>query len=256
MTDKQLKGYRLGWAERTGKEQDYAGELDAFCRESEYSPIEKASAFPLYSPRQTIATFLFKYEIFKKVVNVHGSVVECGVAFGAGLMGFAQFSAILEPVNYTRRVIGFDTFSGFPDVKAEDARGGHGHAQKGGMKVDSHRELERAIGLYDANRPIGHIPKVELVRGDALETIPRYVEDNPHLVISLLYLDFDLYEPTKLALEKFLPRMPRGAVIAFDELAHPQWPGETLAVMEAVGLKNLRLERFPFDTTRSFAVLD
>ena len=256
MKKASAKGYRLGWAERTEKEKDYATELDEFCRSSGYSPLERAMAFPLYAPRQVMASFLFKYELFKKIVNVHGSVVECGVAFGAGLMAFAQFSAILEPVNYTRRIVGFDSFGGFPGVAGQDVKGGHRHARKGGMAVDSHAELQRAVSLFDSNRSVGHIPKVELVKGDALETIPRYIEENPHLVVSLLYLDFDLYEPTKVAIEHFLPRMPRGALIAFDELAHPQWPGETVAVMEKIGVNNLRIERVPFDSTRSYAVLD
>ena len=51
--------------------------------------------------------------------------------------------------------------------------------------------------------------------------------------MSLLFLDFDLYEPTKAALEQFVPRMPRGAVLAFDELDNPIWPGETKALLAA-----------------------
>jgi len=37
---------------------------------------------------------------------------------------------------------------------------------------------------------------------------------------------------------------------------HPNWPGETKAVMEAVGINNIRLERFQFDTLISYAVLE
>jgi hypothetical protein len=80
------------------------------------------------------------------------------------------------------------------------------------------------------NRPVGHVPKVELVKGDANITIPKYIEDNPHVVVSLLYLDFDIYEPTKTALKYFIPRMPKGSIIAFDELNSPHWPGGTIAV--------------------------
>ena len=83
-----------------------------------------------------------------------------------------------------------------------------------------------------------------------------YLKDNPHLVVSLLYLDVDLYEPTKIAIETFLPRMPRGAVIAFDELNARIFPGETIAVAETLGIRNIRIERFPFDSYVSFAVLE
>ncbi len=89
-----------------------------------------------------------------------------------------------------------------------------------------------------------------------METLPRYLEEHPHLVVSLLHLDADLYEPTRVTLELLLPRMPRGAVVAFDELNMDLFPGETLAAMETVGLRNLRLRRFPFATSLSWAVLE
>jgi hypothetical protein len=69
-------------------------------------------------------------------------------------------------------------------------------------------------------------------------------------------LDFDLYEPTKIALEHFAPRMPKGAIIAFDELDNPLWPGETLAMLEAFRDKPLRLERLPFDPYIAFAEIE
>jgi hypothetical protein len=94
------------------------------------------------------------------------------------------------------------------------------------------------------------------VIGDALSTIPEYVQKNPHLLVAMLYLDFDLYEPTKLAIETFLPRMPKGSILVFDELNQASWPGETMAVMETIGLRNLRIERFPFESALSFAVLE
>jgi hypothetical protein len=83
--------------------------------------------------------------------------------------------------------------------------------------------------------------------------MPAYLEAHPETVVSLLFLDFDLYEPTRVALETFLPRMPRGAVIAFDELDNPRWPGETLAAMDTVGLNRLELLRLPWDPYVSWA---
>ena len=72
----------------------------------------------------------------------------------------------------------------------------------------------------------------------------------------MLYLDFDLYEPTKAAIEAFLPRMPKGSVLAFDELDQQSWPGETLAVLETIGIRNLRIQRFAFASALSFVVLE
>ena len=89
-----------------------------------------------------------------------------------------------------------------------------------------------------------------------LKTCTSYLQKNQHLTIALLYLDFDLYEPTKHALKNFVPRMPKGSVIAFDEVNHPDWPGETLAVIEGLGINSLRIERFEFDSMRSYAVIN
>jgi len=218
---------------------------------------EKVDAFPKFASRQAIAKFLARDEIFKRTLGVNGSVVECGVLHGGGLLTFAKLSSIYEPVNHVRKVIGFDTFAGFPSVSTVDSASGTSeHLTRGGLTGSSREDVEEAVALYNANRPLSHIPKVELVEGDLTETAPRYLAENPHLVVSLLYLDVDLYEPTKAALETFVPRMPRGAVVAFDELNAKIFPGETQAVDEVIGLSSLRIERLPFDSYVSFAVLD
>jgi hypothetical protein len=88
------------------------------------------------------------------------------------------------------------------------------------------------------------------------ETVPKYLKQNPETIVSLMYLDVDVFEPTKIALEYFVPRMPKGAIIAFDELNDRGWPGETLAVLETIGIRNLRIQRFYYDTKISYAVLE
>ncbi|MBB1592647.1 dTDP-6-deoxy-L-hexose 3-O-methyltransferase [Achromobacter sp. UMC46] len=125
-----------------------------------------------------------------------------------------------------------------------------------GYEADSYGDLQRAIELFDANRFIGHIQKVELVKGDVAESVPRYLAREPQTVVSLLHLDLDLYEPTKVCLEHFVPRMPKGAVIVFDELNNRTWPGETLAVMEKLGLNKLRIQRFTYEPHVSYAILE
>lgn len=248
--------YRFAASTRTARELGHVDGLDRLLKESAYSHVERMMNFPPYTPRQDLARFLVKHEIFKRVLDVHGSVVECGVFFGGGLMTWAQFSAIYEPVNHQRRVIGFDTFEGFPDLTDADSGATSAEAHPGGLAIDSHTEIARPADLFDMNRSIGHIAKVELVRGDATQTIPRYVDAHLHLLISLRYIEFDIYEPTVVALEQLLPRMPKGAVIAFDELNLPDWPGETVALREVIDIQGLKLKRLPFGSTTSFAQID
>lgn len=217
---------------------------------------DKLDAFPKYSSRQSIAKFLTKYEIFKKIKNVNGSIIECGVLHGGGLLAWAKLSSILEPVNHTRKIIGFDTFEGFPSVNKKDTTtGDSSHFSDDGMVGSSYEELKKIIGLYDLNRPVNHIPKVELVKGDIIKTAPEFLKENPHLVVSLLYLDLVIYEPTKAAILTFLPRMVKGSIIVFDELNAELYPGETLAVEEILGLRNLKIKRFEFDSYVSYAII-
>ncbi len=256
MTDTPKESSRIHDAGRsTSKEIDYRRGVAAYFESSQGATIEKLENFTKYVPRQVLTRFITRFELVREVLEVQGSIVECGVYLGGGLMSLAQASAILEPLNYQRKVIGFDTFEGFPSTSDEDRTATSPHAKEGGLASHAEDDIREAIRLFDQNRFLNHIGKVDLVRGDVIQTIPRFLEDAPHTVVSLLYLDMDLYEPTRAALEAFLPRMPRGAVLAFDELNLENWPGETLAVMDAVGLHELEIRRFPFDPTLSYAVL-
>lgn len=222
---------------------------------SPFPTDKKLANFSKYVPRKTLARFLALNEIFKRQLDVKGSIVECGVHLGGGVMTWAKLSAILEPYHYHRKIIGFDTFDGFPAVSAEDA--GAPRATVGEFREahDIFEEMQGVIEGYDAERYISHIPKIELVKGDANVTIPNYLENNKHLLVSLLYLDFDVFQPTQTALKAFLPRMPKGAIIAFDEANNKNWPGETIALLEALDLNQHKLECFPFEPNISFIQL-
>lgn len=214
----------------------------------------KLENFPKYVRRQSLKRFLAFYEVFKLILTVKGSIIECGVFRGSGLMSWAKLSTILEPENLTRRVYGFDTFSGFPSVHAKD-QSQFKTTEPGVLRSDCYAELLELIREYDADRFLGHIPKLALIRGDMVKTIPEFVTKHPHLIVSLLFLDCDLYEPTKVALQHFVPRMPKGAIIAFDELDNPIWPGETSALLDTLGITQLKLQRVEWDPYLSYAVL-
>jgi len=239
------------------QDDDYYRRLNEYYAASAGSNVDKLRAFPKFVPVAELGRFLARSRIFERVLTVPGSVVECGVFGGGGLMTWATLSAILEPLNHVRRVIGFDTFEGFVAAGPKDAASSDNpNAVAGGLAADMAEDIAQSAAIFDVYRPLGHIRKVELVKGDALSTIPRYLDENPHLVVSLLYLDFDLYEPTRCALERFVPRMPKGAVIAFDQLNHRAWPGETAALLDTLGIRALRLERFPFQPQIAFASLE
>src|SRR5260370_15131198 len=100
----------------------------------------KLENFPKYVRRQHLRRFLAMYEIFKLILPVKGSIVECGVFRGFSVMAWAKLSSILEPENLTRRIYGFDSFDGFLSVHDED-RASAGVAKPGDLRASSQEEL-------------------------------------------------------------------------------------------------------------------
>ena len=194
-----MRGREIG---RTEEELGYVEGMEVFFEKANGTLTDKLANFPRFTSRQTLAIFLYKYELFKRVLDVHGSVLEFGVFRGGGAFSFAQFSAILEPYNYQRRIIGFDTFEGFPAVSEEDAIHGSETGPKQGdfyICEGFDEELAENVTLFDRNRFLNHVEKLSFVKGDINETLPRFLEENRHLVVSLAYFDLDIHEPTKKA---------------------------------------------------------
>lgn len=221
---------------------------------SRLSVLDKLDAFPRFATKRSIARFMAKSELFKRVINVNGSIVECGVFNGAGLFTWAHMSNIFEPSNHTRKIIGFDTFDGFPSVDERDNTGVL-QSKLGDLRGSPLDQLQLSVEKSNAERHLSHIDNIFLVQGDFMQTAEAYIDENRHLLVSLLYLDFDLYEPTKRALELFIPRMPKGAIVAFDELNCDSFPGETLAFLDSMDIRSARLERSPIDPWISFLQL-
>ena len=222
---------------------------------SECSTDKKLANFTKYVRRQTLARFMVQHELFKRQLDVKGSVIECGVHNGGGVMAWAKISSILEPYNYHRKILGFDTFEGFPSVAEIDKENTKVKTGMFAEDYDVYSELTECISEYNENRFLNNKDKIELIKGDANITIPKYLEDNKHLLISLLYLDFDIYEPTKTALNYFLPRMGKGSILAFDEINNKDWPGETIAMLESLNIIDHKIESFPFEPNISFIQL-
>lgn len=203
----------------------------------------------LYASRQTVTKVLTRIKLFEKILDVQGSIVECGVYKADSLMTYFHLSNIYEPFSFTRKVIGFDTFEGFPTTSDKDNQK---FAKVNHLNDVDLPHVKSVINLQEKNKALPEINKISLVDGNAIVTIPEYIDHNPHLIISLLYLDFDLYEPTKIALEYLLPRVPSGGIVAFDELNQSKWEGETRAFNEIVGIKNVELKKFSFDPHVSY----
>lgn len=223
-------------SERHEPERQQREALERLFAGTELTTFDLFRNFPVTTPRYNIARFLAHYEIFKKIVDVPGVIVDLGVFRGASTFTWAKLCEIFCPTDIRKTVIGFDTFTGFPEIGAEDGpedpmqdvvRGGY----FGGNSIEADLALAQEAMNYD--RHLRHKDRIQFVKGDVCETIPGFVADQGEgLRIALLNLDLDLYQPTRVALEHFVPKMARGGVIIVDEYAVDTFGGETKAVDE------------------------
>jgi len=237
-------------------EKDVQRALFETFRDAPLPDDEMLANLGLFLTSKSLSRVLFFYELYKKIVNTHGVIMEFGVRWGQSLAVLSALRGIFEPFNRHRKLIGFDTFEGFKGMSGED--GERCKCVDGSFSVSENYEdyLDRLIGLHDATNPISHLKKYELVKGDACQTVPDYLAAHPETVISMAIFDFDIYKPTKAALEAIKPHLMKGSVLVFDELCDDIFPGETVAVREVLGLNTLRVERMPMTARISYAVLD
>jgi len=206
----------------------------------------------LFTTRQALSRQIYFDSLYRQLLDVPGVICEFGVQWGSSLATLANLRGIYEPYNYSRHIYGFDTFSGFASVDVRDGP----DCEVGDYSVIAgyEKELEKILALHEANSPLTHINKSHLIKGDVTDTLPVWLSANPHAVISMAIFDMDVYSPTKMALEAVLPRLTRGSIVVFDELNCPQFPGETQALAEVVGLTKLRLRRSPHQPYCAWAV--
>ena len=234
---------------RTKKENDVTKELEKLLQKNNSSEILK-SPFN-YLPRQTVTSMLTRIDLFRMIEKINGSIVECRTHRCNSTFLYYHLSSIIEPYNYNRKIIGFDTFEGIKNLSKKD--------KKKGLKKFSDSNYDLYIKLakiHDKNRSVSHIEKMELIKGDAKNTIPKYLKQNPQLIIALLYLDFSSYVPTKIALKHLLPLVPKGGIVCADKLNCSDWQGETIAFKEEIKLNKVKLKKFKYDTWVSYFVVE
>lgn len=210
----------------------------------------------LTARRGTISRVLFLDRLYREILKVPGVICEFGVQWGATLATLINLRAIYEPYNHSRTIFGFDTFQGFTKLHANDGA----LAKLGDYSVPGGyaEALENILDLQEAAAAGSARTRrqFKLYSGDASESVKSWNAENPHAIIALAMFDMDVYRPTKNVLEHIVPRLTKGSVLYFDELNCPEFPGETIAVMEVLGLGRLRLQQDPQQPYAAWAVYE
>lgn len=236
---------------QSGALRDLWAEIQSIVDEQKIPLRDVLESFAIYTRRINVTRFLAHYELFRMVKDIPGCIVECGVFQGNSLFAFANFLEIFSPGDRIRHVIGFDSFRGFERFSPEDGPEYPNRSKViGGWNPSAFHEcFQRFVDVHTADQFVPHAKRIFIEEGDVAETIPRYVERNPGLRISLLHLDIDLYAPTMTALEHLYPRVVPGGLVVLDEYGMTEWGGESKAFEEYFGERQPRMQKFPWTST-------
>lgn len=210
----------------------------------------------LFLNSKNFSRMLFMDLLYRQIIDIHGVVMEFGTRWGQNMALFSSLRGIYEPFNRHRKVIGFDTFEGFIEISEKDGQSDMMNKGNYAVSVNYEEYLKEIMDYHEHENPLSHIKKYEIRKGDVTIEIDKYFKENPETIIALAYFDLDLYAPTHKCLETIRDRLVKGSVVAFDELNDHDCPGETLALMETFGLKNIRLKRSPYTSRTSYFVIE
>jgi len=202
------------------------------------------NGFLLTSHMTRLAKMLAHYELYKSIVDLPGTVVECGVFKGASFIRFCTYRQILESP-YSRKILGFDAFGKFPNNSNDDSLD---------QKFIEKFSCDAGNGI--TTNELSHvltkknIDNYELIEGNIENTIPEYIEKHPELKIALLHIDVDVYQPTMVSLQNLYDHVVRGGLVVFDDYSTVY--GETKAIDEFFINKKITISKLPISHIPSF----
>lgn len=206
--------------------------------------FEYENGFYATADPSRFSKFITHLEFFKQTSTIRGEILEFGIFKGNSFFRWIKFRDLLEQTS-SRKVIGFDVFGDFPEAKFEgdkQRRDDFVEETNGGKSI-SLEEMRELLEKQNLSK------NVELIKGDILVTLKDYLNKNPHLKISLLHIDVDLYEPVKEILEQLYDRVSTGGIIILDD--YGTFAGTNKAVDDFFNNK-AEVQKLPFSNTISF----
>ena len=186
-------------------------------KEEEKEIIELSSK---YTMTDTITMWALIQSIKNVIQNkIDGDFVECGVWRGGNLILCQKY---FDLQHIKKKIYGFDTFEGMTEPKEIDVdyRNIPASEQYSLFKSGEKSNLARC-SLDETNKNIIEtVPKnnIKLIKGRVENTLRE--EKNLPEKISILRLDTDWYESTKIELEVLYPRLMSGGFLIIEDYGH------------------------------------
>ena len=199
------------------------------------------NGFHWFSHPSRIAKMFAHYELYKKIANIPGHVLEFGVYKAASMIRWLTLRGILES-DFSRKVYGFDAFGKFPVADVAHP-----------ADLSFIREFEGAGGEGLSANECNLIfqqkkfQNFSLIEGNVFDTLPSFRSDHPELRSAWLHLDMDVKEPTAYVLDMLYERVVSGGLIVVDD--YNAVSGATLAIDEFLskaGNNGIAINKLPY----------
>ena len=165
--------------------------------------------------------------------DLRGDIVELGVWQGGALEIVAH---ALNEFKGNNRIVGFDTFEGHPMPEAEEIDIWGNNMLDKFHEVTNDGEKWCFADYHSVENKLKSIyTNVTLIKGVVNETVDMSDINE----ISILRLDMDWYEPTKIALNKLYGKIQKGGALIIDDYGHHS--GAKKATDEYFKEKKLRI---------------
>lgn len=187
-------------------------------KESSQEIYDIYNNFVFSSDTRVFNKMIKRIELYNKVKDLVGDIIEFGVFKGAGVALFLKLKALYEP-NSLMKVIGFDYFNKGKLINTLDG------LNKSMMstvldRVDhndlSIESVDKSLSIYNSSNYI-------LIEGEAVEKSIEFNVNNPGARIKMLYMDLDLGEPTYTILKTLWNKITKNGIVVFDEYGYHKW---------------------------------
>jgi len=159
-----------------------------------------------------------KIELYLKVKDLFGDILEFGVFKGSGMGLFLKLTDMYE-TNSLTNVIGFDYFNKSSTLDALDG------INKSTMTsiLDRAEINELSIESVNNNLSVINNKRYLLIEGDAVAECKKFDMQTPGQRIKLIYMDLDVGEPTYKILQQLWKKVVKGGIVVFDEYGYNRW---------------------------------
>lgn len=221
------------------------------------SPIpddQLLNSLELYNRSSLTARLLHYNELYNLLLSSNGLILVYGYGYGNAIISFLSLRAILEPYNYSRKILGFESFKNSPELvyyyENEEffTSDKYGYFSQTKKYVDF---LKQVIKFHEDENIFSNIPKVDVYFDDPVRESKEILKSCKDLKVALVYFDRIFVENLSELFDAIKPYIDKDTIICPSTLNSYLPTGELDACREVFG-RNLEITKSKFIPDKAY----